>query len=288
MIRMHQWGFRQPLHGTAFNRGHPLARGLVGLFMPHTIIGSNMAGATSKWWNLAKPMPSATYVDTDMERFNKFGNVVYLKKSSNLSRVDWGNDSIFDFASGKDFTLSMWICPIGGDSFYGLIARCSSTGNGWSIYRDDNSGADQYKLAFIGWNGGSGTLGSHVNNTLTSYTWYHMVCRIKDGYARFWMDGVQQTQNLATGTIGTSTDSLYFGKHYNDLTGYCWQGFLGPCKIWKRAIHENEIRLDFESPLELFNYPGTQQEYPQVSGKWPRGRVQGDFIDHRQNRRMVA
>lgn len=156
----------------------------------------------------------------------------------------------------------------------------SGTGEDWMslVMKGDDSSAyglmlnvstSDKTLRFV--HQGASTNATDYNWTDVSiHTWYHVAATYDGSTAKIYIDGVEQASESVSGSIATTSDSLFFGKI---ATGdYKLDAIMGEVRLWSKALTKQEI----ENNMNL-SVSGTEQD---LAGAWlPRSGGQRGAIE---------
>jgi len=168
--------------------------------------------------------------------------------SSNNDFLDAGNPSALNL-TGDKVTVSAWI-RLESTSVEGkIIAKWSDSGGDFQYLLSTDSGD---KCQFAIFDGGTKiALGTTI---LVVGVWFHLVGTYDGSNLRIYCDGVEEASTLATGNMSSTTAPVRIGAGSGGSgTEGPFDGDIGHCAIWDRALSSNEIASlsNGTNPLQL-------------------------------------
>jgi len=178
------------------------------------------------------------------------------------SYVDCGSDPVYQITDV--ITLSFWLKVAQADlGTYECILRKGPYIEGvseWSVYVHSNSGKLKFSLGeVILTDPGEGS--GHYRDyfymtTITNVAdneWHHIAAAYDGSAATFYVDGVQERYEAATGSIRADTDTNVrisgVADHPSSSYGKTFPGTIDDVRVYNRGLGADEI-------LELFAYTG--------------------------------
>jgi len=131
--------------------------------------------------------------------------------------------------SFSSFSFSLWF-KSDGKSNCGLIGTGTSDFGVFSIYSNVPT-----NLRFL-----IGSTSNLLDATITSGAWYHVAATYDGSVARLFLDGVQKSSMIVSGSFSNSGKPLYLGAYYDPA--FCWDGCMDFISAYSRALSPDEIR----------------------------------------------
>jgi hypothetical protein len=201
----------------------------------------------------SKSYPGSGTTWTDLSGNNNHGTLVngvgYSSDNNGSLVFDGVNDrtTISGSASGLNIvdqiTMISWVKPVVLKSgWQGIFLR--QTVGQYELWIFDN------KLRY-GLNTGSGTGRASGNIQLFNNFWY-MLCWTYDGSAvRLYVNTIADSVFNRTGTIPTSTRTFFIG--YSGFSSEYFNGNIGVCQLYSRALTAQEIRQNYNATRSRYN-----------------------------------
>jgi hypothetical protein len=117
----------------------------------------------------------------------------------------------------------------------------------------------QYSLfqegGVIQWRIHTGAGYTNLSTTTAAYmntsSWYQVVATYSSGARRLYINGILVNSDTQSGTISTNSVGAIIGSYNNG--GYYYNGSLAICKVYNRALTEQEIKQNFKNTKSRFN-----------------------------------
>lgn len=215
------------------NWGSPLTKGLV-LAVPFTEgSGNNVRDLVSKKMGTAT---TTTWVNTLL------GRSINVDGSS-TSKVLYTNSSLLDITG--PFTLSIWVCPIGGGNF--ILDKNGTTSAGYGFQLNGNYFGTVNTLVI---NINNSQLSANAN-VFTLGQWSH-VCATFDGVSGYkvYSNSVLNRSFTAAAVPLTNTASLAIGN--KTAGGAATSGNINHALLYNRALTHTEIKQLYLSPWKIY------------------------------------
>lgn len=165
-----------------------------------------------------------------------------LYASGGGQQINFTNNSVYNFTSGKPFTFEFWYFPVTSGVQQYVFARGGSSTNGYQIFQ---TSAD--KITFR--TSQSGATQDTISTVLTMERWNHIAIAYNGAAsAKIYINGA-----LAVVVAGshiapaTSTSVLYAFRR--DAGGELCDCMMKEVRIWKRALTRAEVQKRMERQL---------------------------------------
>ncbi len=176
---------------------------------------------------------------------DRFGNPnsAYNFDASLLNHIEVLDNSLFNFQSSNQMSISFWIKtiqngPLNDHIFLSKQTSAGSNQLGWNCSMLD---PEIYMLVK---NGPSGVQGYNTSssNGILNNIWHHIVYTFDNGNAKAYIDGLLKNSSTSTAEIGDNTGNLNIGKANwsNDPTA-SFTGSLDDINIYNCAISQQEV-----------------------------------------------
>jgi len=253
------YGVQEPEFGRAINLNHPLADGLVGLWILNEGIG-----------NIANDLSPNSNTGT------LYGFLHPAGPNSGWHPSPWGQHLRFD--GWQDYVLTSDIPQVNTHQFLTVCVRFrTDILNNYNVilhkgYQNESErwgfmigggalgGTDDMIIVMAN---GANAYGYTTDNWLVAGVWYH-AAMVFDGTGginsqrlKFYIDGVQKTLIYSAGGIPTTTSSntqgVRFGFYMDSGFGtYYWEGSIKDIWIYDRVLRPREIREIYHDPYQIF------------------------------------
>jgi fibronectin type 3 domain-containing protein len=227
---------------------HALAQtsGLVAAYSFNEGTGSTVVDLSGN--NLTGTIVRATWTPQ-----GKYGNALSFNGSS--SYVDLGNPTALRLTGSM--TIEAWIKAAANPADDGQIVAKSNNSSGWQFKTTPDTGPETFGIAV------SGSSSSHAQRYSTTVrnlnTWYH-VAGVYDATARtlsLYVNGVLSSGTLS-GTVPSSQVNSGVNVNIGRRTGgFYFNGVIDEVRIYNRALSQQEIQTDMNTPLGVSG-PDTQ------------------------------
>ncbi len=221
----------KPLVGTQIDRGHPLARGLVGAWLMNEGAGSVVRDVSGNGYTGA--ITSATWSP------GRFGTCLAMGGSGT---VNAGDIEVLDGCSA--LTISIWcMATTLGFPDIGVLVN-KDAGSARSFYLRVGT---KETLSFGVYNS-DGTLGSTTSDAFwksDAGTWRHIVGVWDGTTVSAYINGV------LNGTPG-SLSGVMRSNAYSVGIGTDWPGSIDGPMVWRRALTASEIQSLYRDPYQMF------------------------------------
>jgi hypothetical protein len=216
--------------------GHPLAHGLVGVWLFNE-------GSGSKVFDLSGNQNIGAFEGDTHFIPGKFGPALHFDGTGDY--VDCGNDASLE---PNQFTLCFWVKGIYSGGSKGLISRGTSgsaTNNHYYIFF--NGGKIYF---YIG--DGVANNGDDFSTTLIDNTWYHIVAVLNSSKLLVYVNGVKDVTEV-TRTIDPGITAKTVIGALSQGSQYYFNGAIDHVVIWNRALTAIEITQLYREPFCMFD-----------------------------------
>ncbi len=148
------------------------------------------------------------------------------------------SSGILDTFHANPFSVSFWFKTSTGGTMILTEKATSSSATNRAFYIYLSSGA-------ILWYGAT-TSPSYTNGSYNDGNWHHVACVAEsDTVARIYVDGVDDTNNIAKDRIGTGSNTapIILGTTYNQ-SGFFLNGSMDEFAVFNYALSERQIKQD--------------------------------------------
>ena len=138
-----------------------------------------------------------------------------------------------------EITISVWVKPIPTTEYLGVMTQiCGGEAYKNRILISSESGKilSQFKI------GGSSD-NFFSTNSVNFYQWNHIVYVYNGSNEKYYINGVFDSSQEASGQIDTGSNNLLIGKGYS--SGYYFNGTIDEVRIYNRALSPGEIRIHY-------------------------------------------
>lgn len=234
------------LPGLELDTSHPLANGLVGLWLINENTGSSLADLSG---NENDGTGTLNWV------LGKFGSALYFDGSSDYVQI--ADDSSLDVGN-SNCTIEAWVYSyeLTGDTQiifqkYGSDIDnifgfgISSLGEGFFFLRDTS---------------GNGIAVKYLSVDLTG-AWHHLVGVREGNYTKIYVDGVlRNTEDISTlGTINTSNHNARIGMNAHYTGADEFKGIIDNVMIYNRDLSTTEIEQLYAEPFAMISDTGASR-----------------------------
>ncbi|HTO16318.1 MAG TPA: LamG-like jellyroll fold domain-containing protein [Edaphocola sp.] len=197
---------------------------------------------------------------------DRFGNANSAYSFDGNAFIEIEDNSPFDLQ--YEFTISIWVNQNGTTtSGYRLIDKITAGEN-------DGYGFDTYgegegnRMRLMGYNN------AIANTTYNLDVWNHLLVTVKDGTAKFYLNGILDGEEPFDHAPLNNLSILIGAAHYSPFNNN-FIGKLDDIRIYKRALNEQEIQLLFtENTVNIMNvnnsrlsiYPNPANEVITIDG----------------------
>jgi hypothetical protein len=155
-----------------------------------------------------------------------------LSITSSYSVSAWFNVNIWSFGNPDQHAV---VSKIDNGDWYGGYEVRTTGGN--FIMHSGNIGGANFDIGKGG---------------LSSNTWYHVIVTFDGNKVRSYVNGVLSDSVSRTGTIGSSSNSLRFGRRGAAGSLNCWfSGSIDDIGIWNRALTQSEITALYQAAVPV-------------------------------------
>jgi Concanavalin A-like lectin/glucanases superfamily len=234
----------KPPKGAMLNRGHPLARGLVGCWLMNE-------GGGNQVYDLSGNGATGTLnMDTKWQPGNK-GSALYFDGTGDYVNIPYYNDKPFL----GEITISVWAMISSGSAYRHFVGKHLSSGsiNNPFDFRTDNSTTQKMSLVRASlyhskeWLGPNVILGKWCNYVVAAPT-------LIDASPVFYLNGKSSDGLPSSGTgTGSPTGSnapIRIGSRADGVVNML--GFISSVQIWNHALTASEIMSLYREPFQMF------------------------------------
>ena len=236
----------KPPLGAQLNKGHPLARGLVGAWL-----FNEGAGALGKAFDLSGNGNHGTLVGNTHSVPGKFGNTLSFDGAGDY--VTMGDVSAMEGLS--EITVSAWDkqnAPyLNGD--YIIVSKMNpayAETATWALERIYSSGT-HYRLRFTAYET-DGSVATIITGWIVENGQWHNAVGVFNGtHLLLYEDGVEVATPVArTGNIQSTDTEVRIGTTHSGTHSY--NGSIDDVMIWNRALTAGEIMSLYQEPFQMF------------------------------------
>ena len=155
--------------------------------------------------------------------------------------ISINSDTVLDDFHQNPFSVNLWFKTSTGGTMILCEKATSTSGTARAFYIYLSSGA-------ILWYGATSSP-TYTDSAYNDGNWHYLACVAEsDTVARIYIDGVEDTNNIAKDRIGTSTVSanINVGTTYN-AGGFFFNGNIGPYHIYNRALSSTEVLHNYNA-----------------------------------------
>ena len=167
----------------------------------------------------------------------KFGKALNFGGSSLVSI----NDSVSLHLSSA-MTLEAWVSPTTVSGWMNLLYKPAS-GSALTFVLQGSSSPSQ--LPSLGGSFTSSNLSAP--SPLPLNTWTHVAATYDGAMMKFYVNGILVASRAQTGALAASTLPLSIGG--NSDFGEYWSGLIDEVRIYNRALSQNEVHNDMNTPV---------------------------------------
>ena len=234
----------KPPKGAQLQRGHPLARDLVGCWLFNE-------GSGSRWNDLSGNGCVASSNSADIVWSHGPYGPALLFPGDALKWVTLSGQVVAQSYSA--FSLVLWVCGTG--STMGLVYS-----GGTDLYLNVTSTTMTWRHVDIG----DGTSTATVPNITSG--WHMVGCSWDGARTTGIVDGRKYGGEAATGTMTIPAWRLGVGGAGQELSGH-----VGLVAVWKRGLSAGESAELYREPFGMFRRQRIELWTPAVSGGAPAG-----------------
>ena len=184
---------------------------------------------------------NGTWNGNTSQAIGKFGSATSFDGTDDY--VNMGDQTLYDFSDGQDFTVSAWFYLDSYTSDRAIISNKSSQGVnvGWLLTFDDPIDRLAFAVA-------DGTDEFDVyTGAITTNQWLHVIAVFDDDdttYTTIYINGVDSKSSTSgtlslIGNVNPSTVTLQVGGQYNGSNDY--HGEIDDARIYSRALSPSEV-----------------------------------------------
>src|SRR5690606_27016875 len=183
----------------------------------------------------------------------RFGAAVSFDGTNDLVNIADANS--LDLSNGM--TLEAWVRPSVLTGFRNVISKERST-NAFAYVLSANNNASNTNNQRPSSRIRTGSTNRTLNGTskLQTNTWTHIASTYDGTTFRFYVNGVQVNSMSATGNIPATTNMLRIGGS-PALGSQYFAGLIDEVRIYNRALSQNEIQTDMNTPIGADAIPPT-------------------------------
>ena len=169
---------------------------------------------------------NAFYVEANPYQLGTVSNIgsMYCPGAAGSNFI--GYTATADFSMPANFTAEAWVyataTPANGPGTI-FDARVTNGATPWVLRIDANRKLDYY----------NGTSDFTSTGTIPVGAWTHVAVARVGTTLTFYINGVASGTATVSGTQGTTTNPLRVGSMASGVTGYDFNGYIGPCRIVK-------------------------------------------------------
>lgn len=258
-----------PRPGIELNRASPLARRLVGAWVPAAtpgIVGRGKAGGIMRDLTFGN---HAEIIDLDMVTNPTFGIGVYNDGTAG----DWARPPLHPSYSESGFaSFAAWVRPtvidgihqvFSGDG-YPETARCWQ----WRLLSNG-------KMHIHFWNSAGAYCDLQGTTTLVAGTTYHIAVTWDGAVVTHYLNGVADgSANHAGTALQTLQAAPWIGDGNPPFITSPWKGEIGPLLFWRRGLTAHEVWQLWHPATRwsLFTPPIPSRTYAVLGATPPAGR----------------
>lgn len=229
--RPKRWTIKPPI-GAKVSYGHPLFRGLVGLWTMREGGGLLTADAISN------------------SRSTLVGGTTWVTGRSGTALSFDGTDDVVNtgpvFSFSNNFTASMWIKRTAAIGTFRMFFSNGVDGDtGWSVYVN---GTDHRFLKSA-----VAAISSGINSPLN--VWEHVTWTVDSlNKPTLYINGVSKFASADTSGMVAPTGTRYIGSDQapiNTATNF-WPGQIDDVRVYNRVLTAGEIQRTYARPYEIF------------------------------------
>jgi len=175
----------------------------------------------------------------DLWRLDSDPGMLSLDGSSSYGKIDDANALNVSSA----MTLEAWVkfndvSRSGPNQNYMVLAMKGDYKGSYGLML--NTGSSNKTLSF--YHNGLSTANTDYNWTgIQTGTWYHVAATYDGSTSKIYIDGVLKTTASVTGSINTTTDSLFIGQE-GGSTPYRLNGTIGEVRLWNNSLSQQDIQ----------------------------------------------
>lgn len=208
---------------------------------------------------------TATLKNSPLWTTGKYGSGIALDGTADHLSID--NSPTLNL-SGTTMTFSAWIKPQGGGGDQVLFGKFY---NGTMVspfyqYGMELGGGTSPDF-YIGTP--SGVLGAHMDSPLPLGQWSHVTAVFDGSNVRFFLNGDMVASRPLSATITQRDTPMYLGADIRP--GQYLNGALDDVRVYNRALNQDELRSDMNTPLRA---PAADPTAPSVSITSPAANAQ--------------
>lgn len=245
--------------GSQLNTDHPLADGIVGLWLMNEGTGTTIADLSGNE-NMGTLAADVSWVP------GKYGTALDFDGTGDY--VDVGQDSSLKMTTAC--TVCAWVKSDVTVSGERNIVREQTTGKGYALGAGWTANKFRFYLNAGGWT----SSGDSITNIVAGTEYF--VCGTYDKNAgsnqvKLWVNGINENSGTDTDSISWLSNNILIGA-YNPASGAGWNGKISHVVIFNRALSAEEIKWLYAEPFAMLNLP-TVPSFSQNRAYCPPGYV---------------
>lgn len=245
--------------GSQLNTDHPLADGIVGLWLMNEGTGTSVA-------DLSGNGNTGDFEGDTSWTNGKFGSALTFDGTGDY--VDVGQDSSLKMTTAC--TVCAWVKSDVTVSGERNIVREQITGKGYALGAGWTANKFRFYLNAGGWT----SSGDSITNIVAGTEYF--VCGTYDKNAgsnqvKLWVNGINENSGTDTDSISWLSNNILIGA-YNPALGTGWNGKISHVVIFNRALSAEEIKWLYAEPFAMLNLP-TVPSFSQNRAYCPPGHV---------------
>lgn len=238
-------------NGYAPRNGPPkylhLWNGLVGAWHPTLGATGNTLRDQSLYGKHGTLINGATWTQSQLGWVINLNGANQWVDCGTLQQIGTANDSGRSFLTWFRLTTTAWreaMISVGGNQYVGQFQWWNHAIRGPIFAIKDGGGTNRY----LWWN----------PHTVVAKRWYCGVVVVKPPVMTMYFDGkVVASNSIMVGGFNAATPTCWLGT--DNATGSPFNGRLGPCAIWNRAITPSEVQCLYKDPFALLKIQQTMR-----------------------------
>ncbi len=232
----------KPVLGSQIQLGHPLARGLVGLWLMNEGSG-NVVQDLSGNGNTGTATSGVSWTG------GPFGSVLNFPGA--VDYVEIADSPILRPGTG-DYTIGVWLeVPFSGDTWAGIYSKgmyTSAVANTWGLLRE---GTSTTRVAYQQATDGGGAFGCNISSGVMADGWRFILARRIGTTTQLYVDAILIAQDTSAGDNLSITSSVAIASD-TVVRKICFDGNISHAFQYNRALSVSEIALLYQNPFAMF------------------------------------
>ena len=188
-------------------------------------------------------------VDLDMIRYLSLllifglsysqGGGVALDFDGSNDYVDLGHSSAF--SSSSSITVVAWVLPEAAEDNKHIVSKGTHVNYTTREYSIQGPWSNNKWLGAISISSDAEYTVSSSNNA-TLNKWSHVALTYNGSNLVLYINGESEASSSVSGSINTTSNSLYFGDHVHSSSDYYFDGKIDDIAIWNTALSQSQVQ----------------------------------------------